>query len=73
MAGLHSHDGLTQHSHDHSGFNVVEHGHSHEILNGPGSYMDRDMPIVEGRDWNDRAYTIGIGGFVFHIFPENRY
>ncbi len=51
------------HSHSHShDFNAIEHGHSHEILDGPGSYILRDMPIVEGRDWNERAFTVGIGG-----------
>lgn len=54
----HSHDGPAGHSHD--GGN--DHGHSHEILDGPGSFLGREMPIVEGRDWNDRAFTIGIGG-----------
>ncbi|KAL6400807.1 putative Urease accessory protein-like protein [Ilyonectria robusta] len=55
----HSHDGSAPHSHE---FNAAEHGHSHEILDGPGSYLGREMPIVEGRDWSDRAFTIGIGG-----------
>ncbi|KAK5989331.1 putative urease accessory protein ureG-like [Cladobotryum mycophilum] len=55
----HSHDGA---SHSHEGFNAQEHGHSHEILDGPGSYIGREMPIVEGRNWTDRAFTIGIGG-----------
>ena len=53
----HTHDGIT-HSHDNGG----DHGHSHEILDGPGSYVGREMPIVEGRDWNERAFTVGIGG-----------
>ena len=57
----HSHDGLISHSHlDPS---VVEHGHSHEILDGPGSYIAREMPLDEGRDWTDRAFTVGIGGY----------
>lgn len=47
-------------SHSHAG--AAEHGHSHEILNGPGSYLGREMPIVEGRDWTERAFTVGIGG-----------
>ena len=63
MAEIHSHDGLTPHFHDHSAFNAAEHGHSHEILDGPGSYMGREMPLIEGRDWNDRAFTVGIGGY----------
>ncbi|KAF8252177.1 urease accessory protein UreG [Wilcoxina mikolae CBS 423.85] len=64
MSG-HSHEG---HSHDHAqgghshGGPAVDHGHSHEILDGPGSYLAREPPIVEGRDWSERAFTIGIGG-----------
>ena len=54
------------HSHDHDhalqGFNAAEHGHSHEILDGPGSYVLRELPLTDGRDWEDRAFTIGIGG-----------
>ncbi|MCJ1253927.1 hypothetical protein MMC24_001741 [Lignoscripta atroalba] len=65
-ANTHTHDGPAPHSHshdhDHNGFNAAEHGHSHEILDGPGSYMGREMPIIEGRDWSDRAFTVGIGG-----------
>jgi len=59
----HSHDGGHGHSHSHeSTFSAAEHGHSHEILDGPGSYLGREMPIVEGRVWEDRAFTVGIGG-----------
>lgn len=54
----HSHAGMA-HSHDHAG---GDHGHSHEILDSPGSYLLREMPIVEGRDWKERAFTVGIGG-----------
>ncbi|KAL3452099.1 P-loop containing nucleoside triphosphate hydrolase protein [Aspergillus insuetus] len=50
------------HSHSHSQDNIADHGHSHEILDGPGSYVNREMPLIEGRDWKDRAFTIGIGG-----------
>ena len=58
----HTHDGSAPHSHSHEGISAAEHGHSHEILDGPGSYLGREMPITEGRDWSDRAFTIGIGG-----------
>ena len=59
----HSYDGGT-HSHDH----IADHGHTHEIYNGPGSYLGREMPIIEGRDWKERAFTVGIGGYVrFHL------
>ncbi|RCI12467.1 hypothetical protein L249_0370 [Ophiocordyceps polyrhachis-furcata BCC 54312] len=56
----HSHQGGISHSH--SPFNAQEHGHSHEVLDGPGSYTGRELPITEGRDWSTRAFTIGIGG-----------
>ncbi|KAL2265370.1 hypothetical protein VTJ83DRAFT_6470 [Remersonia thermophila] len=65
MSHTHSHDGHAHshsHSHSHDGFNAAEHGHSHEILDGPGSYLNREMPITEGRDWASRAFTVGIGG-----------
>jgi len=64
MSHAHSHDGGAAHSHDHSdsNFNVQEHGHSHEILDGPGSFLARELPIVEGRDFKERAFTVGIGG-----------
>ncbi|RYC60608.1 hypothetical protein CHU98_g5611 [Xylaria longipes] len=58
----HSHDGVTSHTHSHDGISAADHGHSHEILDGPGSFLGREMPIVEGRNWHDRAFTIGIGG-----------
>ncbi|PHH82828.1 hypothetical protein CDD82_4700 [Ophiocordyceps australis] len=51
---------MATHSHSHGG--GQDHGHSHEILDGPGSYIGREMPIVEGRNWSERAFTIGIGG-----------
>lgn len=54
----HSHNGI---GHSHAG---ADHGHTHEILDGPGSFLGREMPIVEGRDWKERAFTIGIGGCV---------
>ncbi|KAI9733673.1 MAG: hypothetical protein M1834_003275 [Cirrosporium novae-zelandiae] len=60
MAAIHSHSHDGGHAHTHGG--VEAHGHTHEILDGPGSYLRREMPIVEGRDWRDRAFTIGIGG-----------
>lgn len=56
MSHSHAHDGP---SHSHA---AADHGHTHEILDGPGSFVGREMPIIEGRDWEDRAFTIGIGG-----------
>lgn len=50
----HPHDKLQSHSH----------AHDHEILPGPGSYVGREMPIIGGRNWAERAFTVGIGGLV---------
>jgi len=58
MSHTHSHDDA---SHSHAG---GDHGHTHEILDGPGSFLGREMPIIEGRNWEERAFTIGIGGCV---------
>ncbi|OBT65281.1 hypothetical protein VE03_04677 [Pseudogymnoascus sp. 23342-1-I1] len=62
MSHSHSHEGAgAGHSHDPVQA-ALDHGHTHEILDGPGSYMGREMPIIEGRNWEERAYTVGIGG-----------
>jgi len=63
MSHSHAHDGAP---HSHGGA-AVDHGHTHEILDGPGSYAGREMPLIEGRDWEERAFTIGIGGYVLRI------
>ncbi|KAL9631400.1 MAG: hypothetical protein Q9204_004245 [Flavoplaca sp. TL-2023a] len=64
---LHSHvGGLTSHAAHDLASGVTGHGHghghTHEIYNGPGSNPSREMPLSEGIDFNDRAFTIGIGG-----------
>lgn len=64
MSHSHSHENGGNHSHDHA---AADHGHTHEILDGPGSYMGREMPIIEGRDWSERAFTVGIGGYVMRL------
>jgi urease accessory protein len=46
----HPHD----HSHGHS------HGHTHEKLDGPGLFHLREKPLH--RNFNERAFTVGIGG-----------
>ncbi|TGZ81253.1 urease accessory protein UreG [Ascodesmis nigricans] len=54
---------MTGHTHDHPhSHGAADHGHTHEILTGPGSFLAREPPIVEGRNWADRAFTVGIGG-----------
>ncbi|KAK8850498.1 urease accessory protein UreG [Kwoniella newhampshirensis] len=65
----HTHDGGATfhdhgHGHDHAGgiWTPDEHGHTHEHLEHAGKFSERDMPDYSGRDWNERAFTIGIGG-----------
>ncbi|KAH8824804.1 P-loop containing nucleoside triphosphate hydrolase protein [Flagelloscypha sp. PMI_526] len=50
--------GMPSHSHDHGG----EHGHTHEHLDHPGKFAERDMPDYSGRNFEERGFTIGIGG-----------
>ncbi|TCD62346.1 hypothetical protein EIP91_007044 [Steccherinum ochraceum] len=55
----HSHDGTDPlHSHDHGG----EHGHTHEHLDNAGKYSERDMPNYSSRNFEERGFTVGIGG-----------
>lgn len=70
MASEHSHSHEAVGGHSHGG--AVDHGHTHEILNGPGSFLGREMPIVAGRDFRERAFTVGIGGYVLSIHPSHR-
>jgi urease accessory protein len=44
--------------HPHSGHE--EHGHTHEHWAHPGLFHERDLPAA--RDYDQRAFTIGIGG-----------
>lgn len=46
-----------QHSHSHS---HGPGGHTHEHLEHPGHFHDRELPL--DRDFNRRAFTVGIGG-----------
>jgi len=32
--------------------------------NGAGKFNERDLPDYSGRDWTERAFTVGIGGYV---------
>ena len=50
------------HTHGSSGPSHT-HGHTHEHLTTPGSYLSRPPPIPPSdRDFTTRAFTIGIGG-----------
>ena len=55
---------MASHFHDHSltSHGSADHGHTHEIYDGPGSYLRREMPLTNDRDFNNRAFTVGIGG-----------
>lgn len=54
----HSHDhGDASHSHG-----AGEHGHTHEHLENPGKYAERDLPDYSARNFEERGFTIGIGG-----------
>jgi urease accessory protein len=37
------------------------HDHEHEHLDNPGNYEGRPLPILD-RDFNRRAFTVGVGG-----------
>ncbi len=43
------------HHHEHGG-----HGHTHEHLEHPGHFHERDLPLT--RDLSRRAFTVGVGG-----------
>ncbi|GBE85244.1 CobW/HypB/UreG, nucleotide-binding domain-containing protein [Sparassis latifolia] len=54
----HTHEpGGATHSHG-----AGEHGHTHEHLENPGKYAERDMPNYSSRNFEERGFTIGIGG-----------
>eukprot|EP00190_Bangiopsis_sp_CCMP1999_P004649 CAMPEP_0198727726 /NCGR_PEP_ID=MMETSP1475-20131203/4876_1 /TAXON_ID= ORGANISM="Unidentified sp., Strain CCMP1999" /NCGR_SAMPLE_ID=MMETSP1475 /ASSEMBLY_ACC=CAM_ASM_001111 /LENGTH=268 /DNA_ID=CAMNT_0044489841 /DNA_START=11 /DNA_END=817 /DNA_ORIENTATION=+ len=55
----------SEHSHSHGGRSHSgnhEHGHSHESMENPGRFQERDLPVTQGRDYEERAFTVGVGG-----------
>jgi urease accessory protein len=46
-----------KHTHSH---NPGQHGHTHEHLDHAGHFHERDLPL--DRDFNQRAFTVGVGG-----------
>ncbi|KNC70804.1 hypothetical protein SARC_16662, partial [Sphaeroforma arctica JP610] len=48
------------HVHDHAQAGG-DHGHTHDIMENPGLYSDRDQPLGRG-DFSDRSFTVGVGG-----------
>ncbi|KAI0632167.1 urease accessory protein UreG [Trametes polyzona] len=53
----HSHGDGPSHSHG-----ADEHGHTHEHLDHPGKFAERDMPNYSARNFEERGFTVGIGG-----------
>jgi urease accessory protein len=58
----HSHEHGHEHGHDHTHGHAHKHGHDHvhEQLEHPGFFHERDVPVP--RDYQQRAFTVGIGG-----------
>lgn len=52
----HTHDHPHHHDHSHG----PDHGHTHEVMEHPGHYDEREVPL--NRNFSKRAFTIGIGG-----------
>jgi len=52
----HTHD-RGDHGHTHG-----DHGHTHEHLDNPGKYAEREMPKTHSRNFEERGFTVGIGG-----------
>ena len=69
MSG-HSHDGegagCSGHSHDGAGAGHGHghgHGHTHEHMDSAGEFHAREPPLDKAqRNWDERAFTVGIGG-----------
>src|SRR3954469_1834732 len=55
MSQNNSHTSSHSHSHVHG-----DPGHTHEHLDHPGHFSDRDQPL--DRDFSKRAFTVGVGG-----------
>jgi urease accessory protein len=62
--GKEAHSHSHSHSHEHN-----EHGHTHEVLEHPGKFNEREIPNYTGRDFSERAFTIGIGGYGGKVLP----
>jgi urease accessory protein len=58
----HSHDRSSLPSFTHSHEGAEGHGHTHENWPDAGSFTNREKPIEVGRNWSERAFTVGIGG-----------
>ena len=52
---------MHDHDHDHDHDHRHDHGHTHEQMEHPGVFADRSQPLPD-RDYQQRAFTGGIGG-----------
>lgn len=43
------------------GTSYQDHGHTHEHMDHPGFFEDREPPMPQ-RDLSERGFTVGIGG-----------
>lgn len=57
------------HTHTHD---ANEHGHTHEVMEHAGKFGERDIPNYTHRNWNERAFTVGIGGYVALLTQAGR-
>lgn len=58
-SGTHFQETDRGHSHAHG---PGEHGHTHDHLDHPGRFKERDMPEYASRNFEERGFTVGIGG-----------
>lgn len=54
------HGAASDHRHHHRHDHDHDHGHTHEHLDHPGHFHLRELPL--NRDFNRRAFTVGVGG-----------
>lgn len=40
----------------------IDHGHRHEQIDTAGKFVERSLPVYDNRDWEERTFTVGIGG-----------
>jgi len=55
----HAHNTEREYAHEHV---PGDHGHTHEHLDHPGTFSERDLPEYTSRNFEERGFTVGIGG-----------
>lgn len=67
---VHSHDHGGEHGHthehlDHPGMPLISYRVSFHVLHDrPGKFAERDLPDYTSRNFHERGFTVGIGGYV---------